>query len=257
MASERRERWQISDARSCVGLSIYWRLPLDVLQTVVGPGLEPLEGDEPGYGSFGLFAVSGDEAVITAAAPQTSDIGVPTVAAGPPPMATSTAAPTPFAIGAALVPVKAPDDWRGALGEVWTANVETVCPAGHPLAALHRRHGFTVSNGQVLVSVGEDSLGSLASFFIATRGGRVEATAAFSDAGRAWSSDSSLTVGTDPTRLSAFGGAESARRCRQGQATVRSMGDTWLSRLDLPSQPTSAVLDLNFSWDFTFYGPPA
>ncbi|MGH8283734.1 MAG: hypothetical protein ACRESE_07815 [Gammaproteobacteria bacterium] len=228
------ETWITASKSPCEGLTIGWTPPFAALQKVIGPRWQPTQGPVKGHGILLVFATSCPQSLIGKSGSGS------------------------FTIGAVIIPVQTPKDTHGiqqSNGHGWAVIPDAFGPVSGPVMQLFKRHGFSITNAKVTLSVHETPKGNEASMSFVTAQGRIEVRALVSGPTKRFDIVSAL-AGNDPSQFSLFTGHESYSRQEHGTAVVTSRGDTWISRLWLDAKPKIVTLDQDFVWSFQFSDKP-
>lgn len=225
--------WAVPGEEACQGLTVGWPVPFDRLGDLVGPGLVPVDGPEPGTGVLLLFAAECTGSTVG---------GEPTGS---------------FATAHLLVPVEPPslpeDLLPGEPPPRWVAVPRTFGPVDGPVRTLFAEGGFRTREARVTFDLRPtDGGGFEAGFSIHTQdGGAVTVAATVADSVESFRGETGLVTRADD-RWSIATGPESASRYEPGTARVRFEGTDLLAGLDPGSRPQVVSLDRHFRWTFTF-----
>ncbi|MDE2235092.1 MAG: hypothetical protein KGL13_08465 [Gammaproteobacteria bacterium] len=228
------ETWSVSKQAPCMGLTVSWTPTLPDLQQLVGPHWHPAQGPVAGHGILLLFATR---------CPQ-SHVGAK--------------ATGPFTMGAVIVPVETPADTHGiqqSNGHGWAVVAEVLGPERSPVMQLFKRHGFTVTNAQVRLTLYKDAKQLQPSISIVTKDGHMGVHAEVSGPAKRFDIVSALG-GNNPELFSLFTGKESASRQEQSTAITTAGGTTLVSQFQLAPKPGRVMLDRDFTWSFRFSDQP-
>lgn len=217
-------------AETCRQITAIWHPSQQALQAEIGPRWQPAQGPQAGQGVFGLttydcprMAVSGLDEGATQG-------------------------------GMAWVLIRAPEDPQNVTARTWKATPELFTPGDGDLHEALTDHTFQATEATVEITTTDLLAGSRVQSTLTTSDGTVILNAIFTAQG-AQRTVHEAHLGVDD-RFAAINGTAQGTTQETGQAAATSQGDTWVSRLNLATQPARVVLTEDLSWDRSIFDAP-
>lgn len=215
-------RWAGTIGQSCAGLTMGWHPLLTPLAGLVGTNWQPAPGPFPQRGTFLILTIKCDDSTID---------GIRT---------------GPIVVTFAIIPVV---PFGQPSAEPVVAFGRVVAPTGSAAAAMFRRMGFEVLDGEVELVFDEARGVPRATFAIATGSARITATADFPTGGSS-RSRALRAVGTQPGVFALLDGGSESVVTEGLNGIILSRGTDLFRRLDLDDAPPIVELGRDYRWDF-------